>query len=97
MKLLISLIILNFLGQTSSFATDELAEKKRLILKYELEMAEEFLANKDKIIGMELLLANPNPNVSQEKFGHTMLRFVLADGKWFRDFVVSFVTSSVHG
>tara|TARA_Y100001936_G_scaffold251861_1_gene309384 strand:- start:1164 stop:2624 length:1461 start_codon:yes stop_codon:yes gene_type:complete len=56
----------------------------------EHQEVERFLNSDIEIVGLELLVAEPNDTNTSEKFGHTLLRFIDGDGKWYNDAVLSF-------
>lgn len=96
------LLLFIFLGLCSAAFSNESSDRDRLIQKYlrkNERMKNKFLNESKELIGIEILLANPNPERSAERFGHTMIRFVYTGfdenfkrpHRYFQDHVASFV------
>lgn len=51
------------------------------------------VSSRDSIVGIELVVAGETDRSIMSRWGHAMLRFVVSDGHWSQDLVVSFVAS----
>jgi hypothetical protein len=60
-------------------------------LKRSQAQVEELLASQDKIIGVEVIIAQGSSIALESHWGHALMRFVSSTGSWAQDFVLEFV------